>query len=148
MQSGYALCKPEQGQPEKTQIAPPNLKQAYAVINLGPMRENGHLTVNLAQTAPGSTPQTCAAVQQELDRPNENNPTEPRPELLFCDEATATTPLVFASRAYSIIFVNAIDHDFRIWIESIPTNTDQPVIGAEALRTVVTDPALMAILEQ
>jgi hypothetical protein len=146
MQSGYALCKPEVGGEKQLGNTPFPLKAAYAVINLGPMREHGHLTVNLAQFSLDDVPQNCAAVQAELNVPNEVNPTGPKPELLFCDEATATTPLVFASRSYSTTYVNAVFGDFRVWIESIPFAGDgQPEIGPEALRAVVTDPALPAL---
>jgi hypothetical protein len=151
MQSGYALCKPEpSGELGGGAVRVPpqgadEHKIAYAVINLGGLREHGHLTVNLAQTDPGEAPQTCAAVQQQLDA-HEVSPEAPKPELLFCEEATATAPLVFATRMLSIITATAAYDDFRVWMESIATDLDQqPEIGPEALRAVVTDPALAAL---
>ncbi|GIH06895.1 hypothetical protein Rhe02_49620 [Rhizocola hellebori] len=147
MQSGYDLCTPE-GAPEQPGVAPDILKSAYAVINLGPMREHGHLTVYLEKFSPGSVPATCAALQQQLDTPNPNNPEGPKPQLLFCDEASGTAPMVYATSSYSTPVVTASYTGYRVWMESHPTASDQqPEISAEALRTVVTDPALAALID-
>jgi len=105
------------------------LDNAYAVINLGPNREHGHLTVDLYHQ---TEPITCA--------------TQPRPpeEVLFCEDATATTPLVMAANTGSpgYFVVTAIYPDARtVSIGSITTPFDVATI-----QSVVTDPALADLL--
>jgi hypothetical protein len=105
----------------------------YAVVNLGPNREHGHLTINLRYLAgpalSEAVPASCATL-----------PTPPA-AVLFCDDATV--PMVFATAPdeHNVI-VNAIYPDGRsVYIEAIDAD-----ITANQLVPVVTDPALADLL--
>jgi hypothetical protein len=70
LQSGYGVCPRADATGEA--------ELAYAVINLGPSRENGHVTISLRH----ETLAACADVPKDVS-------------VSFCDEPTATSPLVF-----------------------------------------------------
>jgi hypothetical protein len=138
LQSAYDFCHP----------AGSNSVNAYAVVNLGSNREQGHLTLNLYRTPPVAYQfaRTCAEARTYLDqqRPIAGLPAG---ELLSCTEGTATTPFVYAIRQGQIT-VTAVQPDGRtIWMESIPT-TGEPAITAEQLTAAVTDPELVALIPQ
>ena len=104
----------------------PKSPNAYAVINLGASRENGYLTIRLYFDSV-EAPNTCAEV-----------PT-PAEDLLFCDEATATGPMVIGvDLGSNFLIVTAVYHDHRM--VSIEVHT--PAIGIDVMRTVVNDPDL------
>jgi len=136
MQSGYALCDAGAG---------PG-RRAYAVINLGPLREHGHLTVNIDEVTPARVSINCSGVLQHLSEEKSAHPDAPKRELLFCDEATGTTPLVYATRFYSTLYVTASYANVDVWMESHPADPSrQYEIGPDALRAVVTDPRLAVL---
>lgn len=145
MQSGYSVCTP----------ADSPAPVAYAVINLGAGREHGHLTLNLdARADLRGGPTTCAGVRDLLA--SRVLPLNPMPipqvlerELLFCTDGTASAPMVFGISYRLTVVVTARYADHRmVWMESIAAGDrgPQPEIGAEALRAVVTDPVLVALL--
>ncbi len=135
MQSGHGLCRGSEP-----------LRGAYAVINLGPLREHGHLTVNIDEVAAPNALANCAAVLQHISQEKSANPEAPKPELLFCDEATGTAPLVYAIRFYAALTVTAAYDNVNVWMESHPGDPSQQYeIGPEALRAVVTDPRLAVL---
>ncbi len=107
------------------------LVNGYAVINLGPNREHGHLTLNLT-VDPAFVP-TCATVPTTSG------------QLLFCEESTADMPmLVGVAGSQEYLTVTAAYPDGRmVWIEAIGTPLD-----AAALRLAVSDPALAGLLHQ
>jgi hypothetical protein len=125
LQSGYGMCV---GTEEPAGL-PGERLNAYAVINLGPNREHGHLTVTV-QHEPGFG--TCADV-----------PT-PEAQLLFCEDAAATTPLVLGvqiGRPNEFIVTAVYSDDRVVSIGAYGTPFDVPT-----LRSVVTDPDLVALL--
>jgi hypothetical protein len=127
LQSAYGVC-PNPDAPPGTPGARPN---GYAVVNLGPNREHGHLTINLRYlTAPSeAVPTACATL-----------PT-PAANVLFCDDSTV--PLVFAVTPHQrYVIVNAIYPDGRtVYIEAIDAD-----ITANQLIPVVTDHAIADLL--
>jgi len=142
MQSGYDLCTPEQA----------TLSNAYAVINLGPHREHGHLTVDLYRQAdPQHIAGSCAALATMLATANPVDPSLPNPKQLFCTDGTAASPTVYGTSSDGQVTVVASYADKRaVAIGSLATfngSTFPPVtIGADALRPVVTSPALAGLL--
>lgn len=139
MQSGYGVCTPED-----TTAA-----NAYAVINLGgPMREHGHLTLNLVARADRDAPLTCDALRKHVDTKLPRTPDTPKADVLFCEEGTASTPFVFGIRYYNTLTVTAVYADHRsVWMESHPAYPGRSFeIDADALRAVVTDRALVDLL--
>jgi hypothetical protein len=142
MQSGSAtVCQP----------AEVDASNAYAVINLGPMREAGHLTVNLEIDSPDDQlvlPTDCAALALQLDLTVVHEPGVAKPQVLFCTDGTASTPLTYGVGFYGQYTVTAAYPDHRvIYLESIPTTTGvAPTITAEQLLVAVTDPALVALI--
>jgi hypothetical protein len=129
LQSAYGVCPNSDAQPG-TPGARPN---GYAVVNLGPNREHGHLTINLRYLAgpalSEAVPTSCATL-----------PTPPA-NVLFCDDSSV--PMVFAVDPYEhYVIVNAVYPDGRsVYIEAI----DAP-ITANQLVPVVSDPALADLL--
>jgi len=128
LQSAVGICPPPAG------VAGPkgNGPYGYAVINLGPRREQGHLTVDIYHE---NEPVTCATVSA------------PPEQVEFCRDATATAPLVLAVRDDGSrddgLIVTAIHSGRRtVSIGAFGTPFD-----AEALVPVVTDPALRDLLE-
>jgi hypothetical protein len=137
MQSGYDLCATEAGASAS----------AYAVINLGPKREHGHLTVDLYQSAdPKHVAVNCALLTAIRGEPK-----PPTDTLLFCADGTATTPAVYATGSDGLVTVTAAYPDRRaVVIGAHGTYTGStftpPVIPTEVLRAIVTSPALAALL--
>jgi hypothetical protein len=82
MQSGYAWCDFPTTDAYIYRIHP--VSAAYAVVNLGTEREAGHLTISVNVTL-DPVPDDCT----EPERADTSL------SLLFCDAATATTPLVY-----------------------------------------------------
>jgi hypothetical protein len=101
---------------------------AYAVINLGPNREHGHLTVDIFYDRQSST---CATLQADAEE-----------SLLFCLDGTATTPLVAANGTDGELVVTAIWADQR----AVTIGASGTPFDVATLRTVVTDPDLAALL--
>jgi hypothetical protein len=125
LQSGYGMCV---GTEEPAGL-PGERLNAYAVINLGPNREHGHLTVTI-QHEPGL--RTCADL------------TTPEVRLLFCEDAAATTPLVLGvqiGRPDEFIVTAVYSDDRVVSIGAYGTPFD-----VATLRSVVTDPELVALL--
>ena len=159
LQWAWGVCDP--GQPEVYPWAPSvedpaaakprfigtRSHVAYAVINLGPNRESGHLTLNLAASEP-HLPDTCDGVRAHVATNMGQNVETPAGEVLFCEDATAEDPMVFGTRYYNVLTVTARYGDGRtVWMESIPAYPDpHHEISAEALRPVVTDRALVDLL--
>ena len=102
---------------------------AYAVINLGPTRAFGHLTVDLFYGA-ADAPTSCVTL-----------PT-PAEQLLFCDDATAIEPMVFGIDQGADKTVTAVYPDAR----TISIGSNRTPLDPEALRIVVADPALAELL--
>jgi hypothetical protein len=126
LQSAYGIC----ALPDAPAGSIGELPNGYAVINLGPNREHGHLTVSIYHEP---APVTCDTL------------TTPPDQLLFCQDATATTPLVLAARTGggpSDFVVTAIYPDSRA--VSIGSNTTP--LDVATVRSVVTDPALVELL--
>ena len=125
LQSAQGMCPPF-GEPEGPAG---EQRQGYAVINLGPNREHGHLTVTLSRV---TRQFPCDAL--------------PTPEdgLIFCEDATATAPLVLGVRVDgdNYVIVTAIYLDGR----SVSIGAIGTPFGADALRPVVTDPAVAALI--
>jgi hypothetical protein len=148
MQSGYDLCVPE---PLEGSSGPAGVS-AYAVINLGPAREHGHLTVDLYRWADARiVAVTCAALATMLATPNVDGPALPNQKQLFCTDGTATTPTVYGLSWDGEVTVVAVYADARaVRLESHSTWTGSaftpPEISADALRPVVTSPALANLL--
>jgi hypothetical protein len=122
LQSAYGVCT----LPDAPNGPRPS---AYAVINLGPSRASGHLTVDLFYGA-ANTPTSCASLP---------TPTE---QVLFCDDATATEPMVFGVDQGDLKIVTAVYPDAR----TISIGSNGTPLDAEALRTVVADPDLAGLL--
>ena len=136
MQSGHALCANEAE----------GIWRAYAVINLGPLREHGHLTVNIDEVTPPNVLVSCAAVLQHIAEEKSAHPDAPKRELLFCNEAAGTTPLVYATRFFSTLYVTAAYANVNVWMESHPADPSQQYeIGPEALRAAITEPSLAVL---
>jgi hypothetical protein len=129
LQSAYGVC-PNTDAPPGTPGARPN---GYAVVNLGPNREHGHLTINLRYLAgpalSEAVPTSCATL-----------PTPPA-NVLFCDDSTV--PIVFAVDPYEhYVIVNAVYPDGRsFYIEAIDAD-----ITANQLVPVVSDRAIADLL--
>ena len=129
LQSAIGVC-PNPDAPPGTPGARPS---GYAVVNLGPNREHGHLTINLRYLAgpalSEAVPTSCATL-----------PTPPA-AVLFCDDTTV--PMVFATTPHEhYVIVNAVYPDGRsVYIEAIDAD-----ITANQLVPVVTDPALADLL--
>lgn len=139
MQSGYAVCADGAGAGD--------LAAGYAVINLGGGREHGHLTLNLLSSTQPNGPTTCDAVRAEAASPSPEQPDAPAPRVLFCDEGTTSTPIVYGLEVHGSFVVTARYADNRVvWMESIGQYGTAPTISAEDLRRVVGDPALAALL--
>jgi hypothetical protein len=155
LQYAYGVCEPGPPEAWPTSEAPATrepvvfgtMANAYAVINLGPNREHGHLTLNLATTQP-HWPYTCDAVRAQVATTMLPDAETPAGEVLFCEDATANAPMVFGTRYYGQLTVTARYTDGRtVWMESISVQPGPPPeIAAEALRTVVTDQALADLL--
>jgi hypothetical protein len=125
LQSAQGMCPPF-GEPEGPAG---EQRQGYAVINLGPNREHGHLTVTLSRIAHQFT---CDTVRT------------PEGGLIFCEDATATAPLVLGVRVGgdNYVIVTALYLDGRsVSIGAIGTPFD-----AATLRPVVTDPTVAALI--
>lgn len=135
----YGVCDPGYSRSDRSE------SNAYAVIDLGPLREHGHLTVNLDTHANSkNTPATCIEVLGHATQVQDPSP--PPIKVLFCKERTATTPMVFGTELYSQVTVGAVYADERmVWIESF-ANKGAQAISANALRSVVGDPALAGLL--
>jgi hypothetical protein len=138
MQSGYGVCDAES----------PDAPNAYAVINLGHGREQGHLTVYLAANGMPGGVDTCAALRAYVDATMKASPDSAPGEVLFCSEGTAATPMLSGVRYYGVLTVTARYADRRaVWMESHPAQPGQaPTVDADALRTVVSDRALVDLL--
>lgn len=121
LQSGFGIC------PELFNLPDSSGRRsivASAIVNLGPNRENGALTIDLFAHREVTS---CAALPQA-----------PR----FCDEATASTPLVYGSGDETSPRVTAVYPDGRMAvIESLhgPFSFDD-------LKFVVTDRALADLI--
>ena len=76
------------GDVEEPAGVPGERLHAYAVINLGPNREHGHLTVDVEHE---TVPETCASMPTP----------EPPARLLFCEDAAGPAPLVIATERES-----------------------------------------------
>jgi hypothetical protein len=151
MQSGYAVCDDPGDSPF--------VANAYAVINLGRVRESGHLTLNLQTPRQPDTITTCQALRDmvaawppprtdELPTPPDS-PAPPAPEILFCTDGTAAAPMVYGLRSSNgSVIVSARYADHRlVYIESLPAPpAEQPAIGTEDLRRVVAERALAELL--
>ncbi|WP_162907293.1 hypothetical protein [Allorhizocola rhizosphaerae] len=107
---------------------------AYAVIDVGAAGELGHLTLNLAMRQP-SDPANCAQLPSMIGQGY---------QVLFCEELTAATPMVFAISDGTMFIVNAFFGNGRhVWMESWGlAEGAPPLIGADELRSVVTNRAL------
>jgi len=116
LQSAYCMCSAPEEQA--------GLPSGYAVINLGPNREHGHVTITIQYT---KTVPTCATL-----------PAQPQ-EFMFCEDATATTPLVYAHASQDNYYsVTAVHSDGRsVTMEAIGT----PFAPA-TVKSVVTEPEL------
>jgi hypothetical protein len=115
LQSGYGVC-PAGGR-----------GTAYAVINLGPNREHGHVTINLDHVTVGS----CARLP-------DNSGT-----VLFCTEGTATTPLVFGvDEGGGTTVVKAVYPDGR----AVSMESNQTTLTTEDLTRVATNQELVHLL--
>jgi hypothetical protein len=139
MQSGYDFCHPSGAA----------VSDAYAVINLGHRREQGHLTLNLSRAVPSAQalPSTCAQAPAELATTRPPTPDTAAGEVLFCADATAAEPFVLGFAYYGQITVAAIWPDGRtIWIESIPEGGRPPAVDGAQLRSVVTDGDLVGLI--
>jgi hypothetical protein len=122
LQSAYGVCVPADLPPDIP--ARPN---GYAVVNLGPNREHGHLTINLLYLMEAA-PTSCATLPTPVD-------------VLFCDDSAV--PIVFAvDRDKYTVTVNAVYPDGRtFYIEAIDTP-----ITATQLVPVVKDTAIADLL--
>jgi DNA-directed RNA polymerase specialized sigma24 family protein len=119
LQSAYGICTV----PGSAGVGP----SGYAVINLGPNRERGHLTVSIYYE---TDPPTCATTTVPADQ-------------LFCEDGIANTPLVQAIRdGVDDFVVTAVYPDRRAVSIEAHTFAFDPA----TLRSVVTDPELVALL--
>jgi hypothetical protein len=127
LQSGYGVCPaPGPGSGATGEIRD---DKAYAVINLGPNREDGHVTVTLGHRSVV----TCAALSGDEQVPP-----------IFCDESTPTTPLVYGlDSGGNSIQVTAIYADTR----TVRMESNQSPIDANALKAVVTAPPLADLID-
>jgi hypothetical protein len=134
LQWAYGMCvETEAGDVKEPANLPGERLHAYAVINLGPNRERGHLTIDIEHE---TVPQTCAAVP---------TPTPPM-RLLFCEDASGPAPLVVATEG-------EYDHSTDVSVGAFYTGDRMVAIGAHGtsfdaatLRTIVSDPDLVALL--
>ena len=136
MQSGWSWCD-DGSQPDAN---------AYAVINLGPAREHGHLTVNMYIHATNA-PADCAALRELVSKPQPPPAPNEKRVVLFCTDRTSTTPMVAGLSFSGQVTVSANYADGRsIAMESIP-NPGQPLtVTAEQLRDAVTDRAVHEVI--
>jgi len=120
-------------------------REAYSVINLGEMREAGHITVRLAQQPDQGAPVDCGKVRSAHTNP-EAPPAPHSFNVLFCDEGGDFKLVYGIEDGYNNYRVYAIYADGRtVAMESLGINSDTaPTITAEQLRAVVTDPAMLA----
>ncbi len=131
VQWAYGMCQEFEGTP-----LPARTAIAYAVINLGPNREHGHLTIDFYRDSVIFDGITCATLASP-------HPQSPFQDLLHCQDATSDTPMVVAYGDGSRqLGVTAIYSDGRaIMMEATGTPFD-----VEALRVVVNDPELAALV--
>lgn len=115
--------------------------QAYAVVNLGPNREQGHLTVNLHNAEPPGSdlPATCAEAETARSRQVAQDGLATG-EILSCVDGTATTPFVLVTR-YGALTATVVAPDGRTaWIESIPDGPgNDPGITQAQLTAAATE---------
>jgi hypothetical protein len=133
MQSGWSWCDYDSSE-----------SNAYAVINVGHLREHGHLTVNMYIHATG-VPADCPALRALVKKPLPD--TTRQRVVLFCADRTATTPMVVGLSFSGQVTVGANYADGRsIVMESIP-NPGQPfAVTAEQLRDAVTDRSVYNVI--
>jgi hypothetical protein len=119
--------------------------RAYSVINLGEMREAGHLTVRLTTGAGEGVPVDCSKVKAAETNPEAPSPPHPF-KVLFCVEGGDFKLVYGIDDGYNNYRVSAIYADGRsVSMESLSAGGDAPpTITAEQLRIIVTDPAMLA----
>lgn len=137
LEYAYGICPPRGSLNES----------AYAVIGVGPAREQGHLTLNLLARHPSDMPTTCAAARESLAA--EPNADTVKQDLRFCEDASGDRPfvvgVVFDGGSLGVV---AVYPDRRaVSMESHPPRPGAaPGIGVDTLRAVVTDPALVDLI--
>lgn len=128
MQSGWQWC---------TGAANQKVPGGYAVINIGPSRERGYLTLNLFADVSG-LPDTCADVERLA---------KPPVDVLSCTERSGTGPLTYALRVSDWVTVAAVYPDGRsIVMESHPDDRGRFALSAEQVRAAVTDPKVHDVM--
>ncbi|MEU7823655.1 hypothetical protein [Catellatospora sp. NPDC049133] len=119
----------------------PGASNAYTVINLGHLREHGHLTVNLYvyETA-AWVPQSCADLTASAGAAQDL-------AVLFCEEGVGAAPLLYGT-AYSntTVTVGAVYPDHRAVVMERNGVEAVPVIDVDDLKTVVADQELLSLV--
>jgi hypothetical protein len=134
LQWAYGMCVESMaGEVKEPAGLPGERLHAYAVINLGPNREHGHLTVYIEHEA---VPETCAGVPTP----------EPPMRLLFCEDAAGPAPLVIATEGEFDDSTDVTVGAFYTGDRMVSVGAHGTPFGAATLRAVVTDPDLVALL--
>jgi len=137
MQSGHDFCNPSD----------PLASVAGAVINLGTSRQHASVLIDLyAKADPSEFESTCASERYLLDHPTV--PGGDPMTVLSCVDGTVTSPTVYAIESDGSVDVTAVYPDLRaIAMETDPAKPHGPLtISASALRKVVADPGLLALI--
>jgi hypothetical protein len=135
MSSGYGWCD------RTTERSP--LQAARAVIGLGDQDRAGQMVIEIYAALPVELT-SCTDVEEQVPAPI---------EIMFCDDPTATTPLVFGQtpvnpnrQPYDEIAVVAIYPDEKVVTIELNPGSCGFAFTAQQLRDAVTDAALYAII--
>ncbi|GIF98838.1 hypothetical protein [Catellatospora citrea] len=118
----------------------PGASNAYTVINLGHLREHGHLTVNLyVYDTDQWVPDSCADLDALAAAGHQ--------DVLFCQAGGNAEPLLYAT-AYDTtsVTVGAVYADHRAVVMERIGAEAVPVISVDALKAVVADRALLDLI--
>jgi hypothetical protein len=130
MQSGYSWCAYQDGGAD-----------AYAVVNLGHKREHGHVTVNM-YIRPEGTPVDCAGVDRLASSPLHGSY-----NVLFCNEKTAATRLVYGLQLPSSVIVGSVYADGKTVVMESNVDGQRPLaISADQLRQAVLETQLHDVI--
>ncbi|MFC7246725.1 hypothetical protein ACFQO7_29950 [Catellatospora aurea] len=130
VQNAYDLCNPGQA----------DISNAYTVINLGHLREHGHLTVNLYvhETSPW-VPDSCAdlnAIAAAGLQPQ---------DVVFCEDAVGAQPLRYGLSYAGSLTVGAVYADHRAVVMERHDEAASAV-SVEQLKAVVSSQDLLSLV--
>ncbi|MGK5741257.1 hypothetical protein [Micromonospora sp. URMC 103] len=131
LESAYGPCHP-------ADVKAPN---AYAVVTIGPDGADGRLTIRLDDGTWGEnaivSPTTCSQANQ-MEVSGEGRAAG---KLVFCEEATAQSPIVYGIEAPTreLTVLASLDDGRTAWVSSHPATVGGPSeVSPDDLRDVVT----------